>query len=336
MTSAPQQLPAVSTPLPWQANAWQRFNEQLEQQRLPHAILLTGAAYTGLERLALALARLLLCEAPSGGLNCGRCHACDLSASGNHGDFLWLSPEGNSRVIKIDQVREAVGLAYQTASFGARTVIVLDPADTMNSAAANALLKSLEEPSAGTHLILTSTQLHALPATIRSRCQLVKLHTPSAVESLAWLDPITGDRASSENLLAAAEGMPLLAEAMYREPDSEELLVVHLACRSLMQGRLDPAAACAALAAAPVPKMLDSVIAMLQASLRRLDRVALRDRPGRDSLALLDELGQLRLAVEGGANPNTTLLAERIVGKVQQILGAGGQGDNIDRTQGRL
>ncbi len=333
--SAPQQLPAISTPLPWHAAAWQRLNEQLEQQRLPHAILLTGAAHTGLEQLALALARLLLCEAPSGGLNCGQCHACELSASGNHGDFLWLSPEGNSRVIKIDQVRDAVGLAYQTASFGVRTVIVLDPADRMNSAAANALLKSLEEPSAGTHLILTSTQLHALPATIRSRCQLVKLQTPAAAESLAWLDHITGDRATSETLLAAAEGMPLLAEAMYREPDSDELFAVHLACHGMMEGRLDPAGAYAALAAAPVPQMLDSVIAALQASLRRLDRASLRGSTGRASLALLDELGQLRLAVEGGANPNTALLAERIVGKVQQILGAGGRDDNIDRTRGR-
>ncbi len=98
-------LPAVSPPLPWQSDAWQRFNEQLTQGRLPHALLLLGVAHTGVDRLALALARMLLCQSPSGGLNCGQCHACELSATGAHGDFLWLQPEEKSRVIKIDQVR---------------------------------------------------------------------------------------------------------------------------------------------------------------------------------------------------------------------------------------
>jgi DNA polymerase-3 subunit delta' len=322
--------------LPWHGAAWQRFNEQLQQQRLPHAILLAGPMHTGLERLALALARLLLCESPSGGLNCGRCRACDLSASGSHGDFLWLEPEGGSRVIKIDQVREAVGLAYKTASFGARTVIVLDPADRMNSAAANALLKSLEEPSPGTHLILTCTRLHALPPTIRSRCQLTKLPVPSQSAGLSWLDLITGDRGTSEQLLAAADGLPLLAEAMFRESDQKEALAAHLACRALLDGTLDPAAVASALAAAPAPQVLDSAIRTLQSRLRQFEAAALRGRQGRAVIGLLDELGQLRLAVEGGANPNMALLAERIVGKVQQILGPAGQGDNIEASQGRI
>lgn len=333
--TAPQAPTAVTTPLPWHGKAWLRFSEQLQQQRLPHAILLAGARHTGLERLALALARLLLCESPSGGLNCGQCHACDLSASGTHGDFLWLAPEGGSRVIKIDQVREAVSFAYQTASFGEHSVIVLDPADRMNAAAANALLKSLEEPSPGTHLILTCTQLHALPATIRSRCQLVKLPTPSREESLSWLDAISGDRAAGERLLEAADGLPLLAEAMFREPDGEAGYAVHLAFQGLLAGSLEQPAVVSALAAAPAPQMLDSAIAALQTQLRQLDDAGLRG-PGRKVLELLDELGRLRLAVEGGANPNMPLLAERIVGKIQQLLGPAGQGGTIDVSKGRI
>lgn len=334
--TAPQGVPDISPPLPWHRGAWQRFSEQLQQQRLPHAILLAGARHTGLEHLALALARLLLCESPSGGLNCGQCHACDLSASGSHGDFLWLAPEGSSRVIKIDQVREAVSFAYQTASFGAHSVIVLDPADRMNAAAANALLKSLEEPSPGTYLILTCTQLHALPATIRSRCQLVRLPTPSREEGLSWLDPITGDRAASEQLLDAADGLPLLAEAMFRDPDGEAGFAVQLAFHGLLDGSLERPAAVAALAAVPAPQMLDSAIVALQLQLRQLDGVSLRHGPGRKVLELLDELGRLRLAVEGGANPNLPLLAERIVGKIQQLLGPAGQGDTIGVSKGRI
>ncbi|MCP5186541.1 MAG: hypothetical protein H6991_02120 [Pseudomonadales bacterium] len=87
------------------------------------------------------------------GLNCGHCHACDLSGSGNNGDLLWLAPEGKSRVIKIDAVRALVDFTNRTAGFGLRKVAVLCPAENMNASAANALLKSLEEPSAETYLI---------------------------------------------------------------------------------------------------------------------------------------------------------------------------------------
>ena len=143
-----------SEPLPWQQEAWQRAGEQLVGGSLPHALLLAGPAGVGKAEFALALARLLLCASPVDGGNCGQCHACELSASGSHGDLRWLQPEEKSRVIKIDQVRAAVEFAGKTASFGERKVIVFEPADALNVAAANALLKSLEEPTACTHLIL--------------------------------------------------------------------------------------------------------------------------------------------------------------------------------------
>jgi DNA polymerase-3 subunit delta' len=206
----------------------------------------------------------------------------------------------------------------------------------MNSASANALLKSLEEPSPGTHLILTCTRLHALPPTIRSRCQLAKLPVPSQSDSLSWLDPMTGDRTTSEQLLAAAEGLPLLAEAMFNASDHEDALAAHLACRALLDGTLEPAAAVSTLSAAPAPQVLDSAITALQSQLRQFDAAALRGPVGRAIIGLLEELGQLRLAVEGGANPNMALLAERFVGKVQQILGAAGQGDSIGMSKGRI
>ena len=101
-------LPEVSEALPWQQDIWRRLDEQLASGRLPHALLLAGAAGTGKSHLALALARRLLCAQPENGLNCGRCHACQLSAAGSHGDFRWVQPEDKSRVIKIDQVRQAV------------------------------------------------------------------------------------------------------------------------------------------------------------------------------------------------------------------------------------
>jgi DNA polymerase-3 subunit delta' len=136
-------------------------------------------------------------------------------------------------------------------------------------------------------------------------------------------------------LLEAADGLPLLAEAMFREPDGEAGYAVHLAFQGLLEGSAEQPAVVTALAAAPAPQMLDSAIAALQSQLRQLDDAGLRG-PGRKVLALLDELGRLRLAVEGGANPNMPLLAERIVGKMQQLLGPTGQGGTIDVSKGRI
>ena len=132
------ELPPISTPPHWYGSHWSELQPLIEQEQLPHALLLAGPRYIGKEHFALALARRLLCHRPADGLNCGECHACALSASGGHGDMRWLAPEDKSRVIKIDQVRDVVAFANKTSGFGARKVIVLSPADSMNSNAANA------------------------------------------------------------------------------------------------------------------------------------------------------------------------------------------------------
>ena len=118
------ELPAVSVPMPWQVAAWEQLHQQIQSDQLPHAILIAGMADTGKNRMALALARLLLCHTPEAGHNCGNCHACQMSKAGSHGDFRWLEPQGKSRVIKVDQIREVVTFGTKTASLGQRKVIV--------------------------------------------------------------------------------------------------------------------------------------------------------------------------------------------------------------------
>lgn len=314
-------LPDISAPLPWHGDIWQRFNQQIQEQKLPHAILLAAPPYTGASRLALSLARLLLCQKPSGGLNCGKCHSCNLSASGNHGDFMWLQPEKDSRVIKIDQVRAAVELAQQTAGFGTNKVIAFAPADAMNISSANALLKSLEEPSAGTHLILVCHQLHSLVPTIRSRCQIVKLPTPNSTQCLPWLDALTGDSSQSQALLDLSDGLPLLAESMYRDQGEEGAHAVRLTCRGLFSGKVSPEKALPVLAGAPTEDFLDQFYMSAQARVRTMDQAALSGPQGKGIFTLMDEVGNIRRAVGGGANPNKQLLAEVLVGKVQDVLG---------------
>lgn len=314
-------LPAISAPLPWQGTTWARFNQQLADGNLPHALVLAGLPGSGKSRLALALARLLLCHAPNGGLNCGKCHSCEMSAAGSHGDFRWLQPEEKSRAIKIDQVREVVTFTTKTASFGDRKVVVLAPADAMNTNAANGLLKSLEEPSPGTFLILVCDQLHGLPATVRSRCQLIKVPAPSLDSSRAWLDQATGDSDESARLLDLADGMPMLAEAMYQRADGEKLIAIRAACRGLAAGKLSANQAATMLAEAPMDEALEQMARTARGSIKALDKENLNGQTGRCLYEFLDEVGKIQRAVRGGANPNRQLLTEVLLEKLQSVLG---------------
>lgn len=315
-------LPAVSVPLPWHSQAWARLQGQAAAGRLPHALLIAGERYTGKAQLALALSRFLLCPQPQGGSNCGECAACERSAKGVHGDFRWVQPEGDSRVIKVDQVRDLVGFLNQTAGFGAHKVAVLAPADAMNVNAFNALLKSLEEPGDGTFLLLVTDRLNQVPATIRSRCQLLKLASPGLQDSRDWLNTVTADAAASDSLLELAAGRPLLAQQFYLEGTAEEALARRAALPALLAGQLTPPMAAAAWASAGSEEFLEQLGEELQRIVSSLPPERLRSTGGRAAFALLDELAGLQAAVAAGSNPNRELLGEAILSKVQRELGA--------------
>ena len=324
-------LAPVSAPLPWQGELWSRLNQQLQDSQLPHALLLNGAEHLGKASLALALSRLLLCAAPSGGLNCGDCHPCALSASGAHGDFRWLEPQEKSRTIKIDQVRELMSFATKTAGFGLRKVMVLAPADSMNVNAANALLKLLEEPAPNTHLILVCHRLQGVPATIRSRCQILKAPVPAIEDSLQWLDRLTGQREESTRLLALSGGAPLLAEAIYRRADGEELIKVRVAINGLLAGKVAANEVVSLLAGAQTDEVLSQFMISLQQLARRYSGERLSSTSGQAVFQLLDHINGITRAVHGGANPNKQLIAEALVGKVQRVLGTAAGDGNISR-----
>lgn len=328
------EIPDISMPLPWQGEDWLQLSRQLDSGQLPHALLLAGPRHIGKSRLVLALARLLLCESPGSGFNCGRCHACALSGSGSHGDFRWLQPEEKSRVIKIDQVREVVDFSNKTAGLGKRKVVVLAPADRMNSNAANALLKSLEEPAADTYLLLVCHRLHGVPATIRSRCQIRKLAVPDRDQSLAWLDQFTGDRHASEQLLGLAEGRPLLAEYLYRDDGTETLTALRLCLQGLLDGRVSAAEATTALVEVGAEEFLEQLATELRAMLRDMPQARLAASAGRAGFRLLDEVLRLQRTVNAGANPNRQLLLEATLGKVQRMLGENPHGGSIRTEQG--
>ena len=203
---------------PWLTGHWSFFMQRLEIDRLAHALMIEGPSGSGKMALAGAMVAKLLC-AEDQHRACGQCRSCELFAGGAHPDYFDLEPEEDSEVIKVDQVRRLIAKLDLTTSISARKVAFIHPAESMNGAAANALLKSLEEPAGNTVLILVSDNPGRLPVTIRSRCQAISVSQPDTQVVLEWLGNSTG-KSEDEILEAiqAAGGSPLRAAEYLDSP----------------------------------------------------------------------------------------------------------------------
>src|ERR1700690_1614174 len=220
---------------PWQEDVWNRIIGM--NDRLPHALLFHGRTGIGKLHLAQVLAQSLLCEHRSKlGLACGTCPACAWFASNNHPDFRLVQPEAlapaqddtdageggddgkkkPSKQIKIEQIRELSDFLNVGSHRNGYRVVLIHPAESMNPGAANALLKSLEEPSSGVVFLLVSHQPSKLLATVRSRCHALALSLPPRELSLPWLQE-QGSKVPPASLAFAGDA-PLEAA---RLPDGE-------------------------------------------------------------------------------------------------------------------
>ncbi len=173
-------------PYPWQLAAWRRLRERQRQQRLMQALLITGQPGVGKYAFARELARSGLCEDSSEN-SCGRCPNCQQFDAGAHPDFVEVAPLEGKRDILIDQIREFCRQIQLTPSQRAGRYAIIRGADRLNIAAANALLKSLEEPPSRVILLLTADQLVRIPPTIRSRCTRIPIPMPKPSQAGAWL-----------------------------------------------------------------------------------------------------------------------------------------------------
>lgn len=196
--------------LPEHALLWDKIQSAMNLQRMPQALLLMGPRHVRVAEFARRLVWELLCQAAD---PCGQCAACHLLNAGNHPDFLDIFPDTKGGLIKIDQIRGLQEEVYLSPKCGNRRVILIDPADKMNEACANALLKILEEPPKAVHFILVVEQLGTLPATIMSRCS-----------QMVFPDNIL----SSSHYLALGEHYPpesARAQLLIKQPD-----LIHQLC----------------------------------------------------------------------------------------------------------
>jgi len=229
----------VAEAYPWQDGLWQQLAGRAQHA---HAYLLHGPVGIGKRALAERLMASLLCQRPQASNACGECKSCLLLKAGSHPDNYVLEPEEADKAIKVDQVRDLVSFVVQTSQLGGRKVVLIEPVESMNINAANALLKSLEEPSGDTVLLLVSHQPSRLLPTIKSRCVQQACPLPSEAVSLQWLARALPDSSDEERveLLTLAAGSPLAAVSLQAQGVREQRALVVDGVKKLLKQQQSP------------------------------------------------------------------------------------------------
>lgn len=323
---------------PWQQALWSQLGGRAQHA---HAYPLYGPAGIGKRALAEHWAAQLLCQRPAAAGACGECKACQLLAAGTHPDYFVLEPEEAEKPIRVDQVRDLVGFVVQTAQLGGRKVVLLEPAEAMNVNAANALLKSLEEPSGDTVLLLISHQPSRLLPTIKSRCVQQACPLPGAAASLEWLARALPDEPAEalEELLALSGGSPLTAQRLHGQGVREQRAQVVEGVKKLLKQQIAASQLAESWNSVPLPLLFDWfcdwTLGILRYQLTRdeeglgladMRKVIqyLGDKSGQAKvLAMQDWLLQQRQKVLNKANLNRVLLLEALLVQWASLPGPG-------------
>nr|WP_314490979.1 DNA polymerase III subunit delta' [uncultured Pseudomonas sp.] len=313
---------------PWQDSLWQQMAGRAQHA---HAYLLHGPAGIGKRALAERLMASLLCKQPVGLEACGSCKSCSLIAAGSHPDNYILEPEEADKAIKVDQVRELVNFVVQTAQLGGRKVVLVEPVESMNVNAANALLKSLEEPSGNTILLLVSHQSSRLLPTIRSRCVQQACPLPSEAMSLEWLAKALPECSDAQRieLLTLAAGSPLAAVKLQAQGVREQRAAVVEGVKKLLKREISATQLAESWNAIPLLLLFDwfcdwsSLILRYQLTqdeaglgledMRKVLQYLAQKTPQDKVLAIQDWILAQRQKVLGKANLNRVLLLEALL-----------------------
>lgn len=301
----------------------------LERSSVHTAYLFTGPSGVGKRLVATEFVRALLCrEAGTQTAPCGLCPSCKLAGGQAHPDWITVTPDEKkkSKSISIDQVRALGEWLSQSPTYGQRKAAILDPADSLGDPAANALLKTLEEPPPGRVIVLIARRPGALPPTVRSRCQQVSFGALSDDEVAEVLRRNSWPAQSARQAAALAEGSP--GSALERDGRlwQEAAVAVSALLDALASGDRGAALAFAEATGDPRERALASLQALIGFS-RLAARQRLGDRDGDSGAvpALLarmgsEQLGRLLAAslethrrLEGDRPPNAKLALARLL-----------------------
>lgn len=222
--------------MPWLNPAIRQLTALAAAQRLAHALLISGLPGTGKGALSHALSTFLLCKMPKGHQACGQCKSCLLVAAGNHPDLLVLGTEQTS--IGVEEIRSLIAFTQGTAQQSGARVIVLPQIERLTDAAANALLKTLEEPPHNCFMLLQTSQPQQLKPTLLSRCQQWSLAGLSEQALGEWLQRYTAEEIPSF-LHQYSAGAPLAALALLQSAALPQITALLTQLNHYMAGQTE-------------------------------------------------------------------------------------------------
>lgn len=172
---------------PWLRSSYEQIIASHQAGCAHHALLIHSLPGMGEQSLIYAISRWLMCQQPDGQKSCGHCRSCQLMQAVTHPDHYRLEPETGKSILGVDAIRQLSGKLYEHARMGGNKLIWLLQAEQLTESAANALLKTLEEPPQNSWFLLSCYQPQRIPATLRSRCICWHLAPPDPDYALAWL-----------------------------------------------------------------------------------------------------------------------------------------------------
>lgn len=275
----------AATLLPWHTELWQVWQHYLTSGRIPQALLLTGLSGVGKANFAAHLTGSLLCPQRNvDGFACAYCATCNLQRAGSHPDFIRLAPESADKVLSIDTIRALLPILNLKPQYEAFRVVLIHAAEQLNTAAANAFLKCLEEPSERTVIVLLSAQAYRLPKTILSRCQRVNFAIPTPAIALDWLRQ-QGITHEAEALLTLAQGAPLLALHYAKVGTLQQRNTCFADWLAIAKGQRDPISIAAQWQKLPLSLVLPWLLDWVSALIKSRYQIPLA-LPERESAAL--------------------------------------------------
>lgn len=244
----------MTTLYPWLSELWQEWQASLQNGRFSNAAMLTAKPGLGAELIVVHFSRAVMCSNYDHEA-CGFCHSCQLMQSGSHPDYHIVQPEKEGKAISVDQIRQCNRQAQESSQLGGLRLFVIEPADSMNESAANALLKTLEEPSGSCMFLLVTHRSNGLLPTITSRCQQWQVTPPNSEMVTQWISEQTS-RSVPEYAAHLNSNAPLNTLQFVEQDKEQEYLKVEQSLIQVVELSGDSLSLAKALASNPHETLL--------------------------------------------------------------------------------